>query len=155
MSEVTLKVQRLPHCQDLPQYATSGSAGLDLTLASSEPVTLKPEERAKLPTGIKVEIPDGFEGQVRPRSGLADKAGISLTNCVGTVDSDYRGEVMVLVINHGQESYTFNPGERIAQMVIVPVPKVRIIEVDQVEESERGEGGFGSTGKKALSTAKA
>ncbi len=149
-NKVILKVQRLPHCQGIPKYATSGSAGLDLTLAVSEPFELAAGARAKLPTGIKVEIPSGYEGQVRPRSGLADKAGISLTNCVGTVDSDYRGEVMVLAINHGEKSYTFQPGERIAQLVVMPVPIVEIVEVDEVEESVRGEGGFGSTGTHTL-----
>lgn len=150
MDKVKLKIKKLPHCQGLPQYATVGAAGLDLTLAVDTPFELKAGQRAKLPTGIKVEIPFGYEGQVRPRSGLADKAGISLTNCVGTVDSDYRGEVMVLSINHSDHDYTFQPGERIAQMVIVPVPMVEIEEVEELEESHRGEGGFGSTGKEAL-----
>ncbi len=150
MSKLKLKVERLEHCKALPEYATGGAAGMDLCLASDEPVVLEPGQRTKLPTGIKVEIPNGYEGQVRPRSGLADRAGISLTNCVGTVDSDYRGEVKVLVINHGQETYTFQPGERIAQMLITPVPEVELIEVESVNETERGEGGFGSTGKKKL-----
>lgn len=154
MPAIQLKVERLPHCRAIPQYATPGSAGLDLVLAVDEPVVLMPGKRAKLPTGIKLEIPRGFEAQVRPRSGLADKAGISLTNCVGTIDSDYRGEVMVLVVNHGESPYTFNPGDRIAQMVVVPVPYVEVLEVPKVAESERGEGGFGSTGKATLSTGK-
>lgn len=150
MNKLEVKVQRLPHCRELPRYATPGSAGMDLTFASDEPITVEAGRRAKLATGIKLEIPVGYEAQVRPRSGLAAKAGISLTNCVGTIDSDYRGEVMVLIINHGEEPYTFSPGERIAQMVIVPVPVVELVEVDQVEDTERGEGGFGSTGKTAL-----
>ena len=152
MEKVVLKVERMAHCRALPTYATSGSAGLDLTLATEESITLAAGERRKLPTGIRVEIPRGFEGQVRPRSGLADKHGISLTNCVGTVDSDYRGEVMVLAINHGQEAYTFQPGERVAQMVVMPVPVVEIEEVASVSESDRGSGGFGSTGKESLAT---
>lgn len=148
MEPLTLKVKRLPHCHSLPKYATGGSAGMDLTAAIAEPLTLMPGKRIGIPTGIVVEIPQGYEGQVRPRSGLAAKAGISLTNCVGTIDSDYRGEVIVLIINHGEESYTFEPGERIAQLLITPVPQVKIVEVDELMESlERGEGGFGSTGR--------
>lgn len=148
MSAVRLKVKRLPHCQDIPKYATSGSAGLDLMAAISEPLTIKARQRTRIPTGIVIEIPEGYEGQVRPRSGLADKAGISLTNCVGTIDSDYRGEVIVLIVNHSDEPYTFIPGERVAQMVIVPVPRVEIVEVDELSHSaQRGAGGFGSTGR--------
>jgi dUTP pyrophosphatase len=146
--KVTLKVKRLPHCHDLPKYATAGSAGMDLTAAIAKPVTLEAGERTRIPCGIVVEIPVGYEGQVRPRSGLADKAGISLTNCVGTIDSDYRGEVQVLVINHGAKAYTFEPGERVAQLLITPVPQVEIVEVEELAAShERGEGGFGSTGR--------
>ncbi len=150
MNKVLLKVEKLPHCKQLPCYATPGSAGLDLTVAIDQPVELLPGKRTMLPTGIKMEIPAGYEAQIRPRSGLAAKAGISLTNCVGTIDSDYRGEVKVLVINHGEETYTFTPGERIAQMVVVPVPLVEIIEVESVDATERGQGGFGSTGTTAL-----
>src|SRR5690242_18640409 len=117
---VTLKVKRLPQCKNLPAYATSGSGGMDLPAAIEQPVTDEPNKRAQTPTGIQVEIPEGFEGQVRPRSGLAHKAGISLTNCVGTIDSDYRGEVCVLIINHGEQAYTFQPGEKIAQLLITP-----------------------------------
>lgn len=147
-SPVVLKVKRLPHCKALPKYATAGSAGLDLTNALAEAVTLEPGERCRIPIGIIVEIPVGYEGQVRPRSGLADKAGISLTNCVGTIDSDYRGEVQVLVVNHGQKAYTFEPGERIAQLLVTPVPQVEVVEVEELSESnERGAGGFGSTGR--------
>jgi dUTP pyrophosphatase len=149
--KITLKVKRLPHCHDLPRYATEGSAGMDLTCGIENAFTLNPGERTAMPTGLIIDIPVGFEGQVRPRSGLAFKAGISLTNCVGTIDSDYRGEVKVLLINHGQEPYTFEPGERIAQLLITPVPKVEVLEVEELSESlERGEGGFGSTGKKAV-----
>ncbi|MDX2108530.1 MAG: dUTP diphosphatase [Candidatus Melainabacteria bacterium] len=148
---ISLKIEKLAHCQGMPQYASQGAAGLDLCLASETPVTVKAGDRAKLPTGIKVEIPQGFEGQVRPRSGLAANYGISLTNCIGTVDCDYRGEVMALIINHGHEDYTFQPGDRIAQLVITPVITVSIQEVDNVGETARGEGGFGSTGKNLLS----
>lgn len=147
MEPVTLKVKRLAHCRDLPRYATPGAAGLDLTAALGEPLTIEPGRRHRVPTGIIIEIPPGYEGQVRPRSGLADKAGLSLTNCVGTIDCDYRGEVQVLIINHGQSAYTIEPGERIAQLMIVPIPRVNVIEVDELTDSDRGAGGFGSTGK--------
>ena len=148
MGPVQMRVKRLPHGKTLPKYATSGSAGLDLCAAISEPFKLEAHARTKIPTGFIVEIPEGFEGQVVPRSGLAAKAGISLTNCVGTIDSDYRGELQVLLINHGDDSYIFEPGERIAQLVLVPIPKIEVIEVDDLGElTQRGEGGFGSTGK--------
>ena len=151
VDKVTLKVKRLPHCKDLPRYATPGSAGMDLTAAIEKPYILEAGQRYAMPTGIVVEIPEHYEGQVRPRSGLAFKAGISLTNCVGTIDSDYRGEVKVLLINHGNAAYTFEPGERIAQLLVTPVPIVQIIEVDELSDSaERGAGGFGSTGRAAL-----
>jgi dUTP pyrophosphatase len=153
MEPITLKVKRLPNCKDLPRYATPGSAGMDLTAGIDAPVTLEPGKRTGIPTGLVLEIPHGYEGQVRPRSGLAFKAGISLTNCVGTIDSDYRGEVVVLAINHGDKPYTFEPGERIAQLLITPVPQVQIVEVTDTNSSERGEGGFGSTGKTMLGAA--
>lgn len=153
MEPIKLKVKRLPHCKDLPRYATPGSAGMDLTAAIDKPVTLGAGKRVGIPTGLVLEIPQGYEGQVRPRSGLAAKAGINLTNCVGTIDSDYRGEVVVLLINHGETEYTFQPGERIAQLLITPVPQVEIIEVDETESSQRGEGGFGSTGRTMLGAA--
>jgi dUTP pyrophosphatase len=125
---------------------------LDLTAAIESAVELKSGARMRMPTGIQIEIPPGFQGQVVPRSGLADRAGISLTNCVGTIDSDYRGEVQVLMINHGAQSYTFEPGERVAQLVIVPIPRVEIIEVEELSTTPvRGEGGFGSTGRATLS----
>ena len=147
MDTVTLRVKRLPHCHDLPRYASAGAAGLDLTAALDKPLVLKPGERSRVPTGIVAEVPPGYEAQVRPRSGLADKAGLSLTNCIGTIDSDYRGEIQVLIINHGQAAYSIEPGERIAQMVVVPVPKVNVVEVEELTSSERGAGGFGSTGR--------
>jgi dUTP pyrophosphatase len=151
VNSITLKIKRLPHCRSLPQYATGGSAGLDLTAAIDSPFRLDAGKRSRIPTGIIVQIPEGYEGQVRARSGLADRAGISLTNGIGTIDSDYRGEVIALVVNHGQEAYTFEPGERIAQLVLVPVPKVEIVEVDEVDAGgQRGAGGFGSTGRVQL-----
>jgi len=151
VSSVTLKVKKLAHCQGLPTYATSGSAGLDLTAAIDKPLTLPARTRTRIPTGIIVAIPYGYEGQVRPRSGLADRAGLSLTNCVGTIDSDYRGEIIVLMINHSDEPYTFEPGERIAQLVLVATPKVSVREVEEIDNNnERGAGGFGSTGRTLL-----
>src|SRR5438105_11480487 len=152
MEPIQLKVKRLPHCRDLPRYATSGSAGLDLTAAIEAPLTLEAGKRTGIPTGLVVEIPAGYEGQVRPRSGLAARAGVTLTNCVGTIDSDYRGELVVLVINLGEEPYTFEPGERVAQLLITPVPRVEVVEVEDTSITlERGEGGFGSTGRGMLS----
>lgn len=153
---ITLKVKRLPHCIDLPRYATSGSAGLDLTAAIGSPLSLEPGARTGIPTGIVIEIPHGYEGQVRPRSGLAARAGITLTNSVGTIDSDYRGEVIVLVINLGERTYTFEPGERIAQLIIAPVPRVHVLEVKELTANqERGGGGFGSTGRTAYARSSA
>jgi dUTP pyrophosphatase len=110
-------------------------------------VTIEPEKRTQIPTGLILEIPRGYEGQVRPRSGLAYKAGLSLTNCVGTIDCDYRGELKVLLINHGDQPYTIKPGERIAQLLITPVPRVVVEEVAELTDSKRGQGGFGSTGR--------
>ena len=140
----------MPHGEgiELPSYATEHSAGLDLRAAVEEPVVLKPMERAIIPTGFVFEIPEGYEGQVRPRSGLALKKGITVLNSPGTVDADYRGEVKVILINLGQEEVVINRGERIAQMVIAPVSKVQLVEVEEVSQTFRGEGGFGSTGVK-------
>ncbi len=149
-TEQKLKVQFVkvhPKAQ-LPFYATEGAAGMDLTNVLEEPLTLKPGERAKVPTGLIMILPEGYEGQVRPRSGLAAKHGITLTNCVGTVDSDYRGEMCCLMINLGNEPYTIQPGERISQLVISPVVQVGTEFVEKIpEETKRGSGGFGSTGK--------
>lgn len=132
----------------LPQYATALSAGMDLKANLSEPVTLAPLERAMIPTGLFIELPEGFEAQVRPRSGLAAKHGISVLNAPGTIDADYRGEVKVILVNVSNEPFTVNPGERIAQMVVARHEKVEWQETDQLGETARGEGGFGSTGKK-------
>ena len=132
----------------LPFYATEGAAGMDLVNVLDEPLILKPGERAKVSTGLIMILSPGYEGQVRPRSGLAAKHGITLTNCVGTVDSDYRGEICCLMINLGNEPYTIQPGERIAQLVISPVVQVHTELVEKIpEETKRGSGGFGSTGK--------
>jgi dUTP pyrophosphatase len=149
VEQPALKIQVLPGQEDLglPAYATEGSAGLDLKAALASPLTLQSGERGMVPTGLKMEIPKGFEGCVRPRSGLAAKHGLTLTNAPGTIDSDFRGEVKVLVINLGQEPVTIRRGERIAQLLIAPVVQVKIVKVDQVEDTARGEGGFGHTGR--------
>lgn len=131
----------------LPQYATALSAGMDLKANIEEPVTLGMLERAMVPTGLFIELPEGYEAQIRPRSGLAAKHGISVTNSPGTIDADYRGEIKVLLVNLSKEPFTINPGERIAQMVIARHEKVEWEEVEVLDETERGAGGFGSTGR--------
>lgn len=131
----------------LPQYATALSAGMDLKANIEEPVTLGMLERAMVPTGLFIELPEGYEAQIRPRSGLAAKHGVSVTNSPGTIDADYRGEIKVLLVNLSKEPFTINPGERIAQMVIARHEKVEWEEVEVLDETERGDGGFGSTGR--------
>lgn len=142
-------IVREPGCEDLPlpRYATAGAAGVDLHAALDAPLTLAPGERAAVPTGIRVALAPGYEGQVRPRSGLARDHGISMVNAPGTVDADFRGVLTVLLINLGQEPFTLARGERIAQMVVAPVTRVAWREVEALPETERGEGGFGSTGR--------
>lgn len=144
-----LKIKRLRSNQDvpLPQYQSEWSSGLDLRADLVETLVLKPGHRALVPTGIAVELEKGFEIQVRPRSGLALKQGISMVNAPGTIDADYRGEIGVILINHGQEDFVIARGERIAQMVVCPVIHPQIIEVSHLNETGRGSGGFGSTGK--------
>ena len=134
--------------QPLPQYATSLSAGMDLRANLEAPVTLKPMERRLIPTGLYIALPEGYEAQVRPRSGLALKKGITVLNAPGTVDADYRGEVGVLLINLSQEDFVVNDGERIAQMVIARHEQVEFLPVDVLDETERGAGGYGHTGVK-------
>jgi dUTP pyrophosphatase len=131
----------------LPQYATQQAAGLDLKANLAEPVTLKPLQRALIPTGLFIELPSGFEAQIRPRSGLAFKNGITVLNSPGTVDADYRGEVKVLLVNLSDADFTVSDGERIAQMVLARHEQVMWEAVEQLESSDRGAGGFGSTGK--------
>ena len=131
-----------------PQYATALAAGVDLKADLPAPVRLKSLERTMVPTGIYIELPEGFEAQIRPRSGLAAKHGISIVNAPGTIDADYRGEIKVILVNLSAEDFVINPGERIAQMVIARYEKVDWEEVETLSESERGEGGFGSTGIK-------
>lgn len=132
----------------MPSYSTSLSAGMDLRADLSEPVTLKPLERQLVPTGLYIELPAGYEAQVRPRSGLAAKHGISIVNSPGTIDADYRGEIKVILVNLSTEDFVIAPGERIAQMVVARHERVEWEEVEVLEASERGEGGFGSTGRK-------
>src|SRR5579872_5189993 len=148
MENPLLKIELMPGNNDLglPAYATERAAGLDLKASLTEPVILKPGERGVIPTGLKMAIPEGFEGCVRPRSGLAMKQGLTLTNAPGTIDSDYRGEVKVLVINLGQEPVTLKRGDRIAQLLISPVAHARVVQVERVDETVRGAGGFGHTG---------
>ena len=143
-----LKIERLPHNKNIPAYQTEGAAGMDLCAAIEAPVVLKPLERALVPTGIKIELPQGYEAQVRPRSGLAIKSGISLSNCVGTIDEDYRGEVCVGLINYSNEEFSVHRGDRIAQMLIAPVTTAVIETVEELSPTARQEGGFGSTGIK-------
>ena len=145
---LTVKVKRLPHGAglDLPRYETALAAGCDVRAAVDAPVTLAPGERAMIPTGIAIAMPPGWEAQMRPRSGLAAKHGISCVNAPGTIDADYRGELKVILINHGREAFTVNRGERIGQMVFAPVFQASFEEVEDLDETERGEGGFGSTG---------
>lgn len=144
---VELRVERTgPVEVPLPAYQTDGSAGLDLSAAIAEPWTLKPGERRLVPTGLKLAIPDGFEAQVRPRSGLALKHGIGMVNSPGTIDSDYRGPLGVILVNHGQEPFVIEPLSRIAQLVIAPVARATIALTTSLDQTERGGGGFGSTG---------
>jgi len=146
---VAVPVQRLPHAEGmpLPKYQTAGSAGVDLLAALSEPMTLAPGERALVPTGIAIALPSGYEAQVRPRSGLALKHGVTVLNAPGTIDSDYRGEIGVILINLGQAPFTIAPGERIAQMVVAPLSRIVWQSMGTaLSETERGAGGFGSTG---------
>ena len=147
---VPVRIQRLDHAEGLPlpAYETTGSAGMDLRAAvpEGEPVTLRPGSRAMVPTGLCIALPEGFEAQVRPRSGLAARHGITCLNSPGTVDSDYRGEVKVILINLGEEDVVIRRGDRIAQMVICPVTQANWLESGTLDETSRGSGGFGSTG---------
>ena len=145
---IPLSVVRLPHGEglDLPAYETSGSAGMDIRAAVNEQLVIAPGRRALVPTGLILEIPEGYEVQIRPRSGLAYKHGITCLNTPGTIDSDYRGEIMVLLINLGEEDFAIERGMRIAQMILAPVSRARIETADLASSTERGSGGFGSTG---------
>jgi dUTP pyrophosphatase len=145
---VEIEIRRLPHGRDLPlpDYATALAAGMDLRAALAADLTLMPGARALVPTGIAVALPAGYEAQVRPRSGLALKHGITSLNAPGTIDADYRGEIQVLLVNHGAEPFTVTRGMRIAQMIVAPVLRGRWREVERLPETARGPNGFGSTG---------
>ncbi|WP_447640149.1 MULTISPECIES: dUTP diphosphatase [Chitinophagaceae] len=146
MKNITVKIINKSN-NPLPTYATSGSSGLDLRAAIDAPVALQPMQRILIPTGLFIELPEGHEAQVRPRSGLAINQGITCLNTPGTIDADYRGEIKVILINLSTEPQTIKPGDRIAQMVIQQVAQVILYEVKEITETERGEGGFGHTGK--------
>lgn len=152
-------IRRLPHASGLPlpSYATAGSAGLDLAAAvpMQAPLTLAPGGRALIPTGLCMALPEGYEGQVRPRSGLALSNAITVLNAPGTIDSDYRGEVAVMLINHGVAPFVVTRGMRIAQLVVAPVSRVSCVETDDLDATSRGTGGFGSTGLDPIDTAHA
>jgi len=145
----TLRVYRMRADAVIPRYKTSGAAGMDLAACLTTPLTLGPGGTARVPTGLRIAVPAGHEGQVRPRSGLAARHGVTVLNAPGTIDEDYRGEVQVLLVNHGSEAFTIESGDRIAQLIVAPVTQV---EIEAVEDeaalggTERGEGGFGSTG---------
>ena len=145
---MNINIQVLPHGLglELPKYQTQGAAGMDVRAAVSDPIVLAPLQRAAIPTGIKMAIPTGFEVQVRPRSGLAFRNGISIPNSPGTIDSDYRGEVKVLLVTLGSEDFTITRGMRIAQLVVARVIQAKLTTVTSLDETARGEGGFGSTG---------
>lgn len=148
--KVPLRLKKCRGSAILPEYKTEGASGMDLCAAIEEPIEIKPLERALIPTGWKVEIPKNFEAQIRARSGLSIKHGITLINCVGTIDSDYRGEIQIPVVNISNEAYTIQPQERIAQMIIAKYERVAVIplaENEELEETKRGSGGFGSSGR--------
>jgi dUTP pyrophosphatase len=144
-----VRVLALPHAEGLPlpAYQSAGAAGLDLLAAVDTPVTLAPLGRAMIPTGLAIALPPGHEAQVRPRSGLAAKHGVTVLNSPGTVDEDYRGEIKVILVNLGAEPFTIRRGERIAQLVIAPVTRATLVEADRLDDTDRGGGGFGSTGR--------
>ena len=142
---LSLRVRRLSPRAELPRYATDGAAGLDLSAALEAPLIIAPGERALVPTGIAVALPPGHEGQVRPRSGLAVRHGVTVLNAPGTIDEDYRGEVKVALVNHGREPFVVEPGTRIAQLIVAPVTRVAV-EEGELDETSRGAGGFGHTG---------
>lgn len=149
LNDITMKVQIINKSKhSLPQYATSSSAGMDLRANLDNPIVLKPLQRCLVPTGLYIALPEGFEAQIRPRSGLALKKGITLLNTPGTIDADYRGEIGVIVINLSAEDFIIEDGERIAQMVIARYEQAEWLEVEVLEDTERGAGGFGHTGVK-------
>ena len=146
MTKVNVKITKINENAQIPAYQTDGAAGMDLCACIDGEILLEPLERRLIPTGLKMELPKGYEAQVRPRSGMSIKHGITLVNCVGTIDEDYRGELCVPVINLSKENYTVKNGDRIAQMIIAPVTKAEIEVCSSLSETNRGCGGFGSTG---------
>lgn len=144
---MNIKVKKLNEKAKMPFRATNGSAGADLCACIDEDIVLEPKQRMLVPTGLAVEIPLGYGGFVFPRSSVASKFGVALSNCVGVIDADYRGEVKIAIINHGTEAYTISDGDRIAQLVILPVDMCEYSEDKELTDTQRGEGGFGSTGK--------
>ena len=144
---VKVLIKKLDKKVKLPEYKTTGSSGLDLTAFIEKKIVIKPGKNALVPTGISIAIPEDTEVQIRPRSGLAAKNNISVLNTPGTIDSDYRGEIKIILYNHGHENFIINNGDRIAQMILTPVIKAEIEETNNLPETMRGEGGFGSTGK--------
>jgi dUTP pyrophosphatase len=143
---MNVRFKRLRPAAVLPRYMTAGAAGMDLSSAAEAPVTLEPGARAGVPTGWAIELPPGSEGQVRPRSGLAAKHGVTVVNAPGTIDSDYRGELVVLLVNLGREPHVIKPGDRIAQLVVAPVVQAAVEETEALSDTTRGVGGFGHTG---------
>ena len=146
MENIEVKITRCRAGARLPRYMTAAAAGMDLYVKLDNDVTLTPGERVLVPTGIAIALPEGYEAQVRPRSGLAVKYGVTLLNTPGTIDADYRGEISVILINHGAEDFIIKDGERIAQMIIAPVSRCQLQLADNLDETERGSGGFGHTG---------
>jgi len=144
---IKVLVKKLNLKAELPKYKTEGSSGMDLKALIEKPITVKPQSSALISTGLSIAIPEDTEVQIRPRSGLASKSNISVLNTPGTIDSDYRGEIKIILFNHGKEEFTVNNNDRIAQMILMPVLKVEFEEVEELPESVRGHGGFGSTGK--------
>ena len=144
---VKVLVKKLNSKAQLPKYKTSGSSGMDLMALIENPIKIKPQESALIATGIAIDIPEGTEVQIRPRSGLAAKSCISVLNTPGTIDSDYRGEIKIILFNHGKEDFTINNNDRVAQMVLMPILKAEFEEVEDLPETLRGSEGFGSTGK--------
>ena len=144
---IKVLIKKLNPKAELPKYKTEGSSGMDLMALIEKPITIKPQNSALIPTGLSIAIPEDTEIQIRPRSGLAAKSSISVLNTPGTIDSDYRGEIKIILFNHGKEEFTVNCRDRIAQMILVPVLKAEFEEVEELPKTIRGSGGFGSTGK--------
>ena len=144
---IKVLINKLNPKAELPKYKTEGSSGMDLMALIENPITIKPQNSALIPTGLSIAIPEDTEVQIRPRSGLAAKSSISVLNTPGTIDSDYRGEIKIILFNHGKEEFIVNNGDRIAQMILMPVLKAEFEEVEELPKTIRGSGGFGSTGK--------